>query len=81
MQSLILVASLILSGSDTPIATFDSAEDLSPLIQEQVNKVRNIVLTNVAVDAQDTFLYQAKLAMDIAKSDVILAATYELASE
>ncbi|WP_299265454.1 hypothetical protein [uncultured Psychrosphaera sp.] len=81
MQSLVLITSLILSGPDTTIATFDSAEDLKSVIDIQVNRVNNIVLARAAVDAQDTFLYQAKYAIRIAKADAEIGVTYELAAK
>lgn len=81
MQSLVLITSLILSGPDATIATFDSAEDLKSAIDIQVNRVNNIVLARAAVDAQDTFLYQAKYAIRIAKVDAEIGVTYELAAK
>jgi hypothetical protein len=81
MQSLILATTLILSGPSTTIATFDNAEDLQAVIQSEMNQVRNIVLTKAAVDAKDTFLYQAKYAIRSAESDAEISPTYELAAK
>jgi len=81
MQSLLLATSLVLSGPGTTIATFDTAEDLKLKIQSQVNRVNHIVLTKAAVDAKDTFLYQAKHAIRTAEIDAGIGATYELAAK
>ena len=81
MQSLLLATSLVLSGQGTTIATFDSAEDLKLVIQSQVEKVNHIVLTRAAIDAKDTFLYQAKHAIRTAEVDAGIGASYELAAK
>jgi len=62
MQSLILATSLVLSGP-APISTLDNSEVLEELVNSQTASVARVISHQAKAATQDTFLYQAKLAI------------------
>jgi len=69
MQSLILATSLALS-TPASISSFDNKEVLDELVNAQVNVVATSVSHQAKVSIQDSFLYQAKLAIKSASLDM-----------
>jgi len=65
MQSLILATSLALSTPAT-ISSFDNTLILDEMVNAQVSAVATMVSYQTKVSTQDTFLYQAKLAINSA---------------
>lgn len=66
MQSLILVASIALT-SPVSISNLSDTEALTLAIHQEVNAVRKEVQYQTKVDIQDTFLFQAKHSIALAK--------------
>jgi len=65
MQSLILATSLVLSGPAS-ISSLDNSEMLEDLVKSQTQSVSRVISHQTKVSAQDTFLFQAKLAIQSA---------------
>jgi len=70
MQSLILATSLALT-TPASISTVDTKEVLDEIIGSQVHKVTTMVTRQASVSSQDTFLFQAKLAIKSANELVL----------
>jgi len=63
MQSLVLATSLVLS-TPASISTIDSQEVLDEMVNTQVQKVSTLVVNQTQASARDTFLLQAKMAIN-----------------
>ena len=67
MQSLILATSLVMSTPVT-IEDINNSAELDQLISQQTQHVSELVTTQVENVTQDTFLVQAKLALNASQN-------------
>ena len=72
MQSLILATSLVLS-TPASISSFDNKDVLDEMVNSQVKAVSTRVSTQTRVSTRDTFLYQAKLAIQSGAAEMSLS--------
>jgi chemotaxis protein CheY-P-specific phosphatase CheC len=68
MQSLILLTTLALTNN-APIAKDVNANELAKLVSEQMNDVRAEVNFKTKISAANTFLFQAKQALRLARTE------------
>ncbi|QTH63159.1 hypothetical protein J1N51_10460 [Psychrosphaera ytuae] len=66
MQSLILATSIALT-SPVSISNLNDTEALTQAVHQEVNAVRKVVQYQTKIDIQDTFLFQAKHSIALAK--------------
>jgi hypothetical protein len=74
MQSLILATSLVMSTPVT-IEDINSSAELDQLISQQTQHVSELVTTQVENVTQDTFLVQAKLALNVSQNYIASVAS------
>lgn len=70
MQSLILATSLVMSTPVT-IEDINNSAELDQLISQQTQHVSELVTTQVENVTQDTFLVQAKLALNASQNYIV----------
>ena len=68
MQSLILLTTIALTNN-APIAKDVPATELAKLVAEQMNEVRAEVNFKTKISAANTFLFQAKQALRLARAE------------
>lgn len=68
MQSLVLATSLLL-GTQNPVISSDVQMSVDNFVQGEASRVSQLVHYKAQVNAQDTFLYQARIVIQQAKKD------------
>lgn len=80
MESLVLATTLLLS-SQGQISSVGVENELTEFVQNETNRVTQVVQYREQLAAQDTFLYQAKLVINQAKQQQATLVAIDLAAE